>query len=115
MVIDTSRIRVRGTAEIDLGRQTVNLRLIPQPKRPRFLGLATPLEIRGGFSDFRAGLSFGSLEGTIIRFLTAHAILPIQWIVLNRLPADGSDVCGDALPGILSNGDISVPPAGAQP
>lgn len=97
IVVDTSKIRVQARAHVDFKKQTVYLKLIPRPKRPQFLSLATPLEVSGKFSDFRVGLAPGSLVGTTIRFLTAHIVVPFQWIILNKLPKDGSDVCPDAI------------------
>jgi hypothetical protein len=95
IVVDTSKIRVRGKAHADFKKQTVYLRLSPTPKRPQFLSLATPLEVSGKFSDFSVGLATSGLVGTFIRLLTAHIVVPIQWIILNNLPEDGRDVCSD--------------------
>ncbi|MGD2000887.1 MAG: AsmA-like C-terminal region-containing protein, partial [Desulfobacterales bacterium] len=97
IVIDTSRIRVRGSAHVDFKQQTVHLKLTPTPKRPQFISLATPIEVRGKFSDFVVGLAPGGLVGTTIRLLTAHIVVPIQWIILNKLPEDGRDVCREAI------------------
>jgi hypothetical protein len=33
----------------------------------------------------------------VIRIFTAHIVVPIQWIILNKLPEDGSDVCRDVI------------------
>ena len=97
IVIDTSKIRVRGSAHVDFKQQTVYLKLTPTPKRPQFISLATPIEVRGKFSDFGVGFAPGGLIGTAIRVLTAYIVVPIQWIILNKLPEDGRDVCGDAI------------------
>ena len=97
IVIDTSKIRVRGSAQIDFKQQNVQLKLIPKPKRPQFISLATPIEVRGKFSDFGVRLAPGDLIGTAIRILTAYIVVPVQWIILNKLPEDGSDVCQDAI------------------
>ncbi|MEE4112046.1 MAG: AsmA family protein [Desulfobacteraceae bacterium] len=97
IVIDTSKIRVRGTANVDLKKQTIRLNLKPTPKRPQFISLATPVEVRGTFSDFGVRPVPGSLIGTVIRIFTAHIVVPIQWIILNKLPEDGSDVCRDVI------------------
>jgi uncharacterized protein involved in outer membrane biogenesis len=97
IVIDTSKIRVRGSANVDFKKQTVYLNLKPTPKRPQFISLATPVEVRGTFSDFGVRAAPGSLIGTVIRVLTAHIVVPIQWIILNKLPEDGSDVCRDVI------------------
>ena len=97
IVVDTSKIRVRGTANIDFKKQTVYLKLTPKPKRPQFLYLATPVEVRGAFSDFRTGLAPGGLPGTVIGLLTDPVVVPFQWIILNKLPKDGSDVCPDVI------------------
>lgn len=97
IVIDTSKIRVRGAANVDFKKQTVYLNLKPTPKRPQFISLATPVEVRGTFSDFGVRAAPGSLIGTVIRVLTAHIVVPVQWIILNKLPEDGSDVCRDTI------------------
>jgi hypothetical protein len=93
IVIDTSKIRVRGKANVDFKKRTVHVNLKPTPKRPQFISLATPVEVRGTFSDFGVSPAPGSLIGTVIRIFTAHIVVPIQWIILNKLPEDGNDVC----------------------
>ena len=96
-VFDSSKIGVGGSAKIDLKQQNVKLKLIPKQKRPQFISLATPIEVRGKFSDFGVRLAPGDLVGTAIRILTAYIVVPVQWIILNKLPEDGSDVCQDAI------------------
>ena len=91
--IDTSRIRVKGTVEIDFKKQRIDAVLRPIPKRPQFYSLSTPIEIDGTFSDLDAGLSTGGLAGTIIRLATSYIVVPLQWIVQNKLPEDGTDAC----------------------
>jgi uncharacterized protein involved in outer membrane biogenesis len=81
IVIDMSKMRVRGSAHIDFKQQTIRLKLTPKPKRPQFMSLATPIEVRGKFLDFGVRLAPGDLIGTAIRVVTAYIVVPVQWII----------------------------------
>lgn len=96
MVIDTSRIRICGTGDIDFGSEAIDLTIAPTAKRPEFFSLATPLVARGGFDDFRMGIKRGSLGTTAVKFITSPVHTPLRRVFGRELPEDGSDVC--ALP-----------------
>ena len=95
LAVDTSRIRICGKGEIDFNRQNFKLRASPKAKKPEFFSLATPLNIRGNFSDFAVGTDLGliSVGTTAIKFATSPVTTPIARLIREDLPADGSDIC----------------------
>ncbi len=97
LLIDTSRIQVRGDLEIDFHQQSVNAYLRPIPKRPRFFNLGTPVRISGRFDDIGVGLPAMGIAGTIVRLATSYIAVPIQWLILNQLPEDGTGACLDMI------------------
>ena len=93
MVIDTTRIRVRGEAKADFKKEDVYLYLKSRGKRPEFFSLATPIEVKGKFSDFQFGVAPAGLIGTTIRFGTSPVHVPLRRTFTKDLPPDGQDVC----------------------
>ena len=79
--------------KIDFSGQTIEGYLRPIPKRPQFFSLATPIEINGSFDNLGVRLPPSGIFGTIARVATSYIVVPIQWIILNRLPVDGSEEC----------------------
>ncbi len=94
LLIDTSRMRVTGSASVDFGSEKVQLRLQPQAKTAQFLSLATPIEVRGTFSEFSVGPNPGDVLQTVARLATSIVWVPLKKLFGERIPADGSDVCG---------------------
>ena len=94
LVIDTSKVRVTGNTEIDLAKETLHMRLQPQAKTAQFLSLATPLEVNGSFDKFSIGPNPGDVLETVIRFATSVVWVPIKRLFSEKVPEDGSDVCG---------------------
>lgn len=92
-LIDTSKIRVKGTVTVDFKKNKINARLRPIPKRPQFYSLSIPLEIEGNLSDLEAGLAPGGVIGTMVRLATSYIVVPLQWIIQNRLPEDDTEAC----------------------
>ncbi len=93
LVMDTSRMRVTGSAAVDFSRETLKLRLQPQAKTAQFLSLATPIEVAGNFSEFDIGPNPGDVLQTVIRLATSVIWVPLKKLFGERLPADGADVC----------------------
>ncbi len=93
LVIDTSRMRVTGTTAIDFGSEQVHMRLQPQAKAAQFLSLATPIEVRGSFTDYDIGPNPGDVVETAIRLATSIVWVPIKRLFSEKVPADGADVC----------------------
>ncbi len=97
IVMDTGRMRVTGSGGVDFRDQTVNLRMAPKAKTPQFLSLAIPVEVTGGFGNFKVGVSAGDVLGTVGRVATSIFWVPVQKLFGKRIPADGSDVCPEAM------------------
>ncbi len=93
LLIDTSKVRVTGHTAIDLSKETLHIRLQPQAKTAQFFSLATPLEIKGRFSDYTIGANAGDVVETLIRMATSVIWVPIQRLLHDKVPEDGSDVC----------------------
>lgn len=97
LVIDTSRMRVTGTTAVDFGSEKVHMRLQPQAKAAQFLSLATPIEVRGSFTDYDIGPNPGDVVETAVRLATSIIWVPIKRLFSEKVPADGRDVCVTAL------------------
>ncbi len=97
LVIDTSRMRVTGSAAVDFQRETLRLRLQPQAKTAQFLSLATPIEVDGNFSEFEIGPNPGDVLQTVVRLATSIVWVPLKKLFGERVPADGADVCNVVL------------------
>lgn len=93
LLLDTSKVRVVGEAEVNFQQQRVDLKLVPRPKRPQFLSVATPVEAHGKFSDFKFGVTPTGLAESIVRLTYYWVDVPLQWLLQGMLPKDGSDVC----------------------
>lgn len=97
IVMDTSRMRVTGSGGVDFRNETLQFRMAPQGKKPEFLSVAIPVEVKGSFKGFDVGVSAGDVIGTVGRFATSIFWVPIQRLIGKPLPKDGADVCGNAL------------------
>lgn len=97
LVIDTSQMRVTGTASADFDSERIAMRLQPQAKSAQFLSLATPIEVKGNFADFRIGPNAGDVLQTALRMATSIFWVPLQRLFSDKVPKDGADVCGAAL------------------
>lgn len=93
LVIDTSKVRVTGNTAIDLATERLHMRLQPQAKTAQFLSLATPLEVKGSFSDYSIGPTAGDVFETMLRMATSVVWVPIKRLFSDKVPEDGSDVC----------------------
>lgn len=94
LVIDTSQMRVMGTASASFADETLQLRLQPQAKSAQFLSLAIPIEVRGTFKQFSVGPNPGDVFATVVRMATSIFWVPLKKLFEDKVPADGRDVCG---------------------
>lgn len=53
LMVDSERVTVGGEGTIDLAAQTLDMRLVPQPKDPSLFSLATPILLTGPLADPR--------------------------------------------------------------
>ena len=93
ILLDTTRVRVRGTGRVDFRDESIAMRLQPQPKQAQFFSLATPIEVSGSFTDPQIGVNAGDVLATAGRLATSLIWVPLQKLVGKELPADGADVC----------------------
>ncbi|MBW2682405.1 MAG: AsmA family protein, partial [Deltaproteobacteria bacterium] len=91
--IDTSKIRICGSGEIDFVTNRIDLIISPTAKKAEFFSLATPLEVHGNFSDIQFGIKKGGVVGTVAKFITSPIVVPIKRTVSKEIPEDGSDAC----------------------
>ncbi|HPU50846.1 MAG TPA: AsmA-like C-terminal region-containing protein [Burkholderiaceae bacterium] len=93
ILLDTTRVRVRGAGRVDFRDESIAMRLQPQPKKAQFFSLATPIEVSGVFTDPQIGVNAGDVLATAGRLATSLLWVPLQKLVGRELPADGADVC----------------------
>lgn len=105
--IDTSKIRICAKGAVDFKKEQIDLTIAPTPKRAEFFNLATPLEVHGSFADIDLGIKKTALVGTALKFITSPVHVPLQRMVNERIPRDGSDACPAVL-GPDNRSDLSV-------
>lgn len=96
LLIDTSRMRVGGTAKVDFTDETLAVHLQPKAKKPQFFSLATPIDVGGQITEPKIGLG-GAIMSTIGNFFGSIVTTPIQMLTSKTVPRDGEDVCSQGL------------------
>lgn len=61
LVIDTGVVLAKGSGSIDLGAETLNLRIDGDSKKPRLLRIWAPITVRGPLTAPRIGVDTGAL------------------------------------------------------
>ncbi len=97
LLVDTTRLRATGTAQVDFRDETLSVRLVPRAKRPQFFSLPLPVEVSGRLTDFRVGVPARSAVATLGGFFGSVVTTPIRLLSDKPVPADGADVCGSAM------------------
>jgi hypothetical protein len=97
LLIDTTHTRAVGSMVANLPGDSLDARLVPQPKVPQFFALATPVEATGTLRDFRVRVRPADVLGTVARWAGSLVTVPIRKLSETPPPADGSDVCGPGL------------------
>lgn len=64
-VIDTTPVLARGTGTIDLGAETMNLRIDGETKQARLIRLWSPITVRGPLTAPRVGIESGEVAGQV--------------------------------------------------
>jgi uncharacterized protein involved in outer membrane biogenesis len=110
-LIDTTKIRICGKGQVDFKKEHLDLKMAPTPKKPEYFSLATPIEVKGNFTDFGVGIQSGGLIGTAVRFIASPVATTFKRLAGKELPPDGIDVCGM----VIGPSDRSEkPPAGCK-
>jgi len=93
LIIDTSKVRVKGEAKLNFANRTISVHLQPRAKQPQFFNLETPIRISGTFDQASAGVSPSGLLGSVINFATSPVFAPLRRLFGDTLPEAGKDVC----------------------
>jgi uncharacterized protein involved in outer membrane biogenesis len=64
-VIDTTPVLARGTGTIDLGAETMNLRIDGETKQPRLVRLWSPITVNGALTAPKVGIEGGAVAGQV--------------------------------------------------
>jgi hypothetical protein len=102
--LDSTDIIVRARGKIDLASQKLDLLIVPQAKRERFLSISTPLAVTGTFDDFRVYPAPSRFLTTLIRLYYGIIYVPWKWLTGSRFPADGIETCYNAMDWELPEG-----------
>ena len=97
LVVDTTRMRVSGTANIDMKQETIELNFAPVSKRPEFFSLATPVQVSGTFDDFGVGVRPEDVIGTVIRMATSLVVVPVQRLIGMTTNLTDDTICQRAI------------------
>jgi len=95
--VDTTKMQVSGKAKVNFKTRDVHLAMAPKAKKPQFFSLATPIQVKGRFTNYDIDLQPGGIIGTTFRFITSPVIVPIQRIFTERAPTDGKAACSAAM------------------
>jgi AsmA family protein len=97
IIIDTTRVRVRGEGSANLASEQLAFVFRPRAKGFAPLRLQTPLRVSGTLTDYRIGIERRDLIESVLRLMASPILLPIEWFTLGPLPRDGADVCTNPL------------------
>lgn len=65
LVIDTTPVLAKGTGTIDLGSETMNVRIDGETKEARLVRLWSPITVQGPLTGPRVGIDGGSVAGQV--------------------------------------------------
>jgi hypothetical protein len=82
LVLETSDSTVTGSGKIDLGKETLDLRLLAHPKDASVLTASTPVALKGTFRDPKIDVVSEELEEKGLAALALGAVLPVIGAVL---------------------------------
>ena len=94
---DTTKMQVGGEAKVNFKTEEVYLAMAPKAKKAEFFSLATPIQVKGTFTDYKIGVKPGGLIGTAVRFITSPVVVPIQRAFTEKVAADGKAACSEAM------------------
>jgi len=49
--------------------------------------------VRGNLKNLKVGVARGGIINTMVRLVTSYIVVPIQWIILEKKPEDGTEEC----------------------
>ena len=102
VLADTTRVRVKGKGKLDVGAQTISLKLRPQPKKRTLLNLSTPVSVRGDLWDPEIRPATGAMVELGFRVVTWAYTVYLQ-VFKQPLPADDTEACVRLLEGYVDD------------
>jgi len=97
ILIDTTRVRVRGAGSANLATEKLAFVFRPRAKGLALFRVQTPLRVTGTLTDYNIGIEGRDLFISTLRMLASPIIVPFERLTLGPLPRDGADVCTDPL------------------
>jgi uncharacterized protein involved in outer membrane biogenesis len=101
LAVDTTKVWLHGNIDINYPSETIELTLIPRPKKPKIGGIETPIYLQGnlndnfGMSDLKVKKS--EIVKTFASIILSPLHVPMRRIYGEKIPADGSEMCGNLL------------------
>ncbi|MBI1774992.1 MAG: AsmA family protein [Proteobacteria bacterium] len=112
LLLDTQRMTVAGEGKVDLGRETIDLKLTPHPKQAAIVSLAVPILVRGTLSDPTAFPDPLGLARGVAGVVVGTAINPLGALVPFLSAGSGEQPCQKARPAMADGAPrISEQPA----
>jgi len=101
LVVDTDVVLAQGRGSINLGTETLDLRIEGESKKPRLLRLWTPIVVRGSLIAPDVGVDTGSLVGQAgVVGVLAAIVAPIAALFAFVDPGLAKDAdCGSLITG----------------
>lgn len=91
--MDTTTMRVAAEGQIDLARETIQLKLDPVPKRPQLFSLQVPVAIEGSLTEPEFVMGRRPALRALAHLTKNTLLFPASFFTSRRLPEDGSDIC----------------------
>jgi uncharacterized protein involved in outer membrane biogenesis len=117
LLLDTTDTVFVGDARIDLGRETLDVLVKPQPKDASILSLRTPLKIGGTFRKPEGGLQASGLAGRAAAAVALGAINPLLALAatVETGPGRDADCVGTLRQAAAPQAEARVNGSGAPP
>ena len=97
ILIDTSRVRIRGAGHANLATEELAFVFRPRAKGFGLFRLQTPLRVGGTLTDQRFYFDRSDVVESTLRLIASPILWPIERLTLGPLPIDGADLCTDPL------------------
>jgi len=97
LLIDSSRVTVAGEGSINLVSEVVEIRLVPQPKDPALISLATPILINGPLEDPTVAPDPVAVAKDVGKAVVGTAINPLGLLLPFIDSGSGEDPCPGAI------------------
>ena len=101
LAVDTTKVWLHGNIDINFPNETLELAMVPRPKKPKIGGIETPVYLKGSLND-KFDMSDLSIKKkdivkTFVSIVFSPLHVPMRRIYGNKVPADGSEMCGKLL------------------